>query len=300
MPLLKKILTRSVQLTDRRYRDFFLQRAVTDMRKRTTYAEKVTEMLPCYDAKPVPGVDEVFAALDKDGYAMTPGLVTPEMAADIRNFFADKYCCDPYRPELGQFNPPNDVPEGVHVAFFDAKLVVQAPCIFEIVNHPLVLGAVARVLGAKPTLSYMAVWWSLPAGDGEAQLAENFHRDVDDWRFVKYFVYLTDVDEEAGPHVFIPGSHKQNKLTKIRRYSEDEIADAFQKGNEKVYIGPAGTSFIESTYGFHRGLPCKSKARLALRQIPYGPREPVAMIGKNGVPADLDPFINRIYCNPAD
>jgi hypothetical protein len=253
----------------------------------------------------VAGVDEVFSALDNIGYARTPGFGTPQMAREIRGFFANKTCSDPYYPELGRFNPPNDVPKGVHVAYFDAELVVPTPHIFEIVNNPVVLGAVARVLGATPTISYMAVWWSLPAGDGTAQQAENFHRDFDDWRFVKYIVYLTDVDEDSGPHIFIPGSHKQNKLLPIRRYTAAEIAGAFGQGNEKPFVGPAGTSFLENTYGFHRGLPAKSKPRLALaatyslRVIPYGPRAPIAAIGQNGIPADVDSYINRIYCTPA-
>ena len=304
--LLKKIAARAMQLTDRRYREFYAQRMVVDPDKRTRRANKVAAALPRYAPRVVAGVGEVFSALDNIGYARTPpGFGMAQMAREIRGFFADKTCSDPYYPERGRFNPANDVPKGVHVAFFDAELVVQTPHIFEIVNDPVVLSAVARVLGAKPTISHMVVWWSLPAGDGTAQETENFHRDVDDWCFVKYFVYLTDVDEESGPHIFIPGSHKQNKLLPVRRYTTEEIAGAFGEGNEKLFVGPAGTSFLENTYGFHRGLPAKSKPRLALaatyslRVIPYGPRAPIAVLGQNGIPGDIDPYINRIYCTPA-
>jgi hypothetical protein len=252
--LLKKIAARAMQLPDRRYREFYAQRMVVDPDKRTRRANKVAAALPRFAPEVVAGVDEVFSALDNIGYARTPGFWTPQMAREIRGFFADKTCSDPYYPERGRFNPPNDVPKGVHVAYFDAELVVPTPHIFEIVNNPVVLGAVARVLGATPTISYMAVWWSLPAGDGTAQQAENFHRDFDDWRFAKYIVYLTDVDEDSGPHIFIPGSHKQNKLLPIRCYTAEEIAGAFGQGNAKLFVGPAGTSFLENTYGFHRGL----------------------------------------------
>jgi hypothetical protein len=273
-----------MQLTDRRYREFYAQRMVVDPDKRTRRANKVAAASPRYEPGVVAGVDEVFSALDNIGYARTPGFGMAQMAREIRGFFADKTCSDPYYPERGRFNPANDVPKGVHVAFFDAELVVQTPHIFEIVNNPVVLGAAARVLGATPTISYMA---------------------VDDWRFVKYIVYLTDVDADSGPHIFIPGSHKQNKLLPIRRYTAEEIAGAFGEGNERLFVGPAGTSFLENTYGFHRGLPAKSKPRLALaatyslRVIPYGPRAPIAAIGQNGIPADVDSYINRIYCTPA-
>jgi Phytanoyl-CoA dioxygenase (PhyH) len=302
--LLKKIAARAMQLPDRRYREFYAQRMVVDPDKRTRRANKVAAASPRYEPGVVAGVDEVFSALDNIGYARTPGF-----GRKWRARFAD---FSPTRPvailiirNSDDFNPPNDVPKGVHVAYFDAELVVPTPHIFEIVNNPVVLGAVARVLGATPTISYMAVWWSLPAGDGTAQQAENFHRDFDDWRFVKYIVYLTDVDEDSGPHIFIPGSHKQNKLLPIRRYTAEEIAGAFGQGNAKLFVGPAGTSFLENTYGFHRGLPAKSKPRLALaatyslRVILYGPRAPIAAIGQNGIPADIDSYINRIYCTPA-
>jgi hypothetical protein len=34
-----------------------------------------------------------------------------------------------------------------------------------------------------------------------------FHRDSEDWRYLKILVYLSDVDDGAGPHVYLHGSH---------------------------------------------------------------------------------------------
>jgi hypothetical protein len=148
----------------------------------------------------------------------------------------------------------------------------------------------------------MSAWWSLPA-DGTAQQAENFHRDVDDWRFVKLFCYLTDVDETCGPHVFVRGSHKRNKLTDIRRFTDCETEATFGAENLVRFTGQAGTAFLENTYGIHRGTPPQEKPRLifqilySLRPVIYGPKTPLARVGANGVPNGLDPFINRVYCN---
>ena len=132
--MLKKIAARAMQLPDRRYREFYAQRMVVDPDKRTRRANKVAAASPRYEPGVVAGVDEVFSALDNIGYARTPGFGTPQMAREIRGFFANKTCSDPYYPELGRFNPPN-VPKGVHVAYFDAELVVPTPHIFEIVNN---------------------------------------------------------------------------------------------------------------------------------------------------------------------
>jgi hypothetical protein len=123
---------------------------------------------------------------------------------------------------------------------------------------------------------------------------QNFHRDIDDLRFVKLFCYLTDVDEESGPHVYLPGSHRANKLTATGRYQEEEVYQAF--GEPRRFTGPAGLTFLENTYGFHRGLPVKSKPRLifqvlySLRPNGYGPKRPIGSRGTH------DRYINRVYC----
>ena len=233
---------------------------------------------------------------------MLDQVAKPEAVAALRAYFTNRPVKDAYRPGLGTFLAPAGVPKGTHVAFFTNEEVARAPRIYDIFNHPDVLAAVSESLGGKPTIGYMAAWWSLPAGDGKALQAENFHRDVDDWRFIKLFVYLTDVDSESGPHVYVPGSHNTDKLAKIRRYTEEEVHSAFGPECEKRFTGPAGTAFLENTYGFHRGFPPRSKPRLivqatyCIQSVPYGPKEPVAKIGQDGVPAGIDRFVNRIYC----
>ena len=164
------------------------------------------------------------------------------------------------------------------------------------------LAVAAGMLGAKPTISYMTAWWSLPAGDGTAQHAEKFHRDVDDWRFVKLFCYLTDVDDASGPHAFVRGSHRVNRLTQIRRFSDEEVDRAFDARNIVRFTGAAGTCFLENTNGVHRGIPPLDKPRLifqvlySLRPVIYGPKAPVAKLGEAGIPGGLDRYVNRVYC----
>ena len=38
----------------------------------------------------------------------------------------------------------------------------------------------------------------IATAEGTPRHAENFHRDVDDLKFIKLFVYLTDVGDENG------------------------------------------------------------------------------------------------------
>jgi hypothetical protein len=292
-------------LTDERQRNFYRQRSISDIGKREQASLRLAQSLPALDGPPPAEALRISGVLDERGFAMLDGVTPKAWIDDIRSYFSGLPCTDPYHKDAPAFVGPQNAPPGTHVAFFDAALVVKAPRMFEIANNPVILHAVARVLGAKPTIGYMAAWWTVPAGDGTAQHAENFHRDVDDLRFIKFFTYLTEVDEESGPHVYVPGSHKNNKLTKIRRYTDEEVTTAFGADSQKRFTGPAGTAFLENTYGFHRGFPAKSKPRLlmqvlySLRPVPYGPKAPVCRIGHDGIPAGLDPYTNRVYCLPA-
>jgi hypothetical protein len=296
--LLSSLQTRAKVLFDHRYRHMYAQRRITDMPARFIAADRLAEKLPPKLDLKTGGVTS--DRLEADGYAPLPDLISKEQIADIRAYLETKLTHDPYKPELGKFKSPDNAPSGVHVAHFDQADVVNAPHFLSIANNPVVLSSVSRALGAKPTISCMVGWWSIAHGEG-AQHAELFHRDVDDLRFIKLFIYLSDVDEESGPHVFVQGTHKINKLTAIRRLSNDEVANEFGAENILRFTGPAGTAFLENTYGIHRGVPPSKRPRLVF-QVLYsmeeyvgGPRRPLAKYvpEQNGVP--LDPYVNRVY-----
>jgi SAM-dependent methyltransferase len=97
--------------------------------------------------------------------------------------------------------------------------------------------------------------------------AQLWHYDKDRIKFLKIFIYLTDVGEENGPHEFLPGSHRNppgidGRLT-------DEFVQSKYAGFEPVRVlGTAGTVFIEDTHGLHRGTPVLSNSR-ELLQLEY-------------------------------
>lgn len=286
-------------LTDKRYRQFYSQRQVQRMSSRERMANRLAGRLPSF--KSASDTSAQSAELKERGYLFLDSLISPEQIQAMHTFFSQNKCADPYRPALGKFIAPGDAPAQTHVAFFPNETVIRAPHAVSIANDPRVLGVVSGFLGAKPTISYMTAWWSMPHVDGKAEQAEQFHRDVDDIRFVKLFCYLTDVDETSGPHMFVPGSQKIDRLTRIRRYEDSEVAEAFGANGLRTFTGKAGTAFLENTYGLHRGIPPTKKPRLlfqvlySLRNSIYGPDRPVGRIGADGVPPNLDPFINRVY-----
>jgi hypothetical protein len=303
--MLKDKLARGIKvLTDKRYMQFYAQRQIRSIPSRERIADRLAGRLPAFKTDGVQETSAPAAVLKDRGYLFIDNLVSEEKLQAMRAFFSVNACADPYRPALGEFVAPDHAPPETHVAFFSNGTIVRAPYGLEIANDPRVLSIVSEFLGAKPTISLLTAWWSMPHKDGKAEEAERFHRDVDDIRFVKLFCYLTDVDEVSGPHVFVPGSQNINKLTRIRRYNDSEIVDAFGENSLRTFTGKAGTAFLENTFGFHRGVPPSQKPRLlfqvlySLRTSIYGPDKPVGRIGVDGIPPDIDPFINRVYLSP--
>jgi hypothetical protein len=108
-------------------------------------------------------------ALDSEGVVVLGDLLSRETCARLRDYFVEKPVFDDYRPEVPPFLPlgegrhPNS-----HVAFHAAEDVLRAPGLLDLANHPRILSIVEDVLGFRPTISYLAAWWSYPTQAGRA------------------------------------------------------------------------------------------------------------------------------------
>ncbi len=185
--------------------------------------------------------------------------------------------------------------------------IVRAPHAFRIATDERVLSIAHQYLGAPPVIVQMDAWWSLPERE-EPHGAQIFHRDRDDFRACKLFVYLSDVNAGDGPHIFVRGSHRVDAvqdtlaakgmpLESVSAFFEgngrqvaDKIDDIFGAAVEEL-TGPAGTCFLENTYGYHRGKIPKTGRRCLFQVlyavIPYPDRlERWAAAELNALPAD--------------
>ncbi len=202
--------------------------------------------------------------LSRDGIYMMPAFLSPEQAAALRGVLARFPCEDPWKPERGQF-AHDAAPAGTHVADIPAAPSLTAA--HEIAFDPELLAIAEAYLGGTPYVDSVQVWWSL-SGNDQPEEAENFHRDNDGIRFLKFFLYLTDVGEGHGPHKFVRGSQVDDSLLDRRRFTDDEVAEAFGADRILTLTGKAGDAFIEDTFGVHKGqLPAEGN-RLLL-QVRY-------------------------------
>lgn len=184
---------------------------------------------------------------------------------------------------------------------YDRGDLSHIPEVISIANDQKILNAIAKYLDVKPTISNINCWWSFARREKPKE-AQFFHRDVDDFKFLKLFVYLTDVVSDSGPHVYVEGSHKVNKLIELKRFRDEEVAAEYPAERVITFERPKGTCFIVDTYGIHKGLLPITTNRLLLQvQYSYLP-----LYVENYVPikADslkelaLDPYVNRLIFTP--
>jgi hypothetical protein len=149
------------------------------------------------------------------------------------------------------------------------------PEIARLAKDPVLLDIAARYLGVPPRYLGTRLWWSFPKEASKAEQsasAQLFHFDLDDFGFLKFFFYITDVDGTAGPHVAVRGTHNRKRLAHqlvIRRLDDQEVAEAYGEDKIETICLPAGKGFAEDTFCLHKGTTPSGTPRLLL-QLEYG------------------------------
>ncbi|TWF57025.1 hypothetical protein [Neorhizobium alkalisoli] len=148
-------------------------------------------------------------------------------------------------------------------------------------DDPLLIDVARHYLGAQARLITTRIWWSFPteASEADRHLAslDKFHFDLDDWRMIKFFFNLVDVDDTTGPHVFVRGSHARRKAkhqyTLLVGHPAEEVLDYYGSGSPVTLTGPAGSGFVEDPFGFHMGTVPTAKPRLMM-EVGFGVSPP--------------------------
>ncbi len=242
------------------------------------------------------GTNALVAILTKSGSARLEPLLSQAQVADVLAFLeCKKVIAD------GHSFRPTDAPEEVPLAEYSLHDVLSAPHLAPLMNDPTVLKIARAYLGCCPTISAVNLQWSFPA-TGKANDVQYFHRDPDDWRFLKLFIYLTEVNESTGPHEFVLGSHRSSGRVFSRPYSPEEIELTYGSENVAKIVGTEGTTFIEDTWGIHRGQAPIAGPRLLFQvqysilpimKFKYAPLPIPSLIG-------FDRYVNRLLIVPSE
>jgi ectoine hydroxylase-related dioxygenase (phytanoyl-CoA dioxygenase family) len=144
----------------------------------------------------------------------------------------------------------------------------------ELACDPRILRIAQDYLGTLPVLDFVAMWWHTKSPSPDKEAAQYFHFDMERLRWIKFFFYLTDVNEESGPHIFVPKSHLDNGLPfSLRskgytRLDDSQVEKIFPRETWKVFTGPIGSMIVEDTRGLHKGKHVENGDRLVF-QLQY-------------------------------
>ena len=225
--------------------------------------------------------ERIAATVEKQG--LCRGLtLTPRTVDAIRSFAETSFCYAGMDRRFGfhaadhaeaetRFDRP------ILVAHF-LDDVMTCDAARDVIENPWLRRIAADYIGAEPTLIASRLWWSFPstranAADLDTASQGGFHYDLDDWRQIKFFFYLTDVDADSGVHVYAAGSHRRRPLRLQWKMfvgtSRESVARAWGEGCFEPIAGPAGTGFAEDPFGFHMGEVLRAGRRLIL-EVSYG------------------------------
>ena len=220
-------------------------------------------------------IERIARDMNTDGYTVLPWKIPAAMVAaaneEAKSFHYRLKGGEQSGKQLSGIEPAS--PPKCVSAYSDSPLT---PTLQSIVDDELLNFVASNHLGTSAKSIDSTFWYTFPNPVASSEAAQLFHYDLDTIRWVKAFVYLSDVGEGNGPHEYVSGTHLAgNKVSKVllgkeyARISDAEI-DQYYPGCRKRISGPAGTVLIGDTRCFHKGNSVRNGHRLVFSPI-YAP-----------------------------
>jgi hypothetical protein len=141
------------------------------------------------------------------------------------------------------------------------------------VEQPSIQRIADAYMGVSASLVFYNVWHTFTI-KGIPRRSQLWHQDPEDRYIFRIFVYLTDVDETAGPFIYARGSHPKGPYKKAqpeffkepgrsaKRSTDEQMARVVPETAWFKAVGPAGTIIFADTRGFHKGGLARQKDRI--------------------------------------
>jgi hypothetical protein len=210
-------------------------------------------------------IDSAVAGIRRDGFYVFNKVAEPSVVEAIRSF-AERVPAQGRGSTAAPASYPRSNPEQGRYDISE-ETALQSVEVQEFVTDPAMALIAQRYLGQPVLMDEVAFWWTTSKKAEDANLnAQQFHQDRDRLSFLKFFIYLTDVTPETGPHVYIRGSHRKIpfSLRPDGRKTDEDVKRAGLWNEVQEICGPAGTFMAVDTIGLHKGKTPESGDRLAL------------------------------------
>lgn len=211
----------------------------------------------------------VAREVDANGCAVRSGYVDHRTVEEIRDYLSDKPgAAIGERFARTEYGRVEDLTRELKFEY-PTSLILDAPHVLRILTSDEIVAAAFHYLRSEPIFAGLKAWWSLPEPDAPEEklsgAAQLYHFDYDYPAFIKFFVYLTDVEIDDGPFTYIEGTHIEKPIWSDDRCSDQLLLRTYGlAAAERPLTGPAGTLVAADTSGFHKGSPVRANPRLIL------------------------------------
>lgn len=202
---------------------------------------------------------QICQAIKRDGYYVFPTRISSEFVEALEK----KALATPASPDTSTSSPDvlydSKNIQTVRYLYQNQK-TMSLPEVQEIVADPSILAVAQEYLGCAPVIDLVTMARSNAFLKHPSALsAQHYHFDMDRVRWLKFFVYLTDVTPETGPTCFIKGSHRPFGIPReLLRYNYARLPDSYveefySKDRFIEITAPKGTVFCFDSRGLHKG-----------------------------------------------
>jgi hypothetical protein len=249
----------------------FLYRDLHLTQKQNYYEKKVSSIFKNTDS------EIAVKLIKKDGYYLGLQLSQSILKEILEYAYTANISIDGKRGFEFKYSDKNQAAKQYNCQIITANyLAINSECLAmqKLSNDPKLREIATKYLGKKSVLVRSQMGWTfIGSKQAYAQKGEmgtptlRFHYDLDDYRALKFFFYLTDVDSLSGSHRCVAGSHKKRKLLHylVRSQSDQKIADYYGLESIVNICGRAGFGFAEDPFCFHRGSPPITAPRLMIQ-----------------------------------
>jgi ectoine hydroxylase-related dioxygenase (phytanoyl-CoA dioxygenase family) len=137
--------------------------------------------------------------------------------------------------------------------------LIDDPLIQRLMADRSIIAVAQNYLQSRPIMDIVALWWNVASAQPDKVAAQYWHFDMDRIKWLKFFVYLTDVGPDNGPHSFVEGSHCTGGITPsllekgYARLTDEEVSRQYPVDKVVEFTAPRGTIIAEDTRGLHKG-----------------------------------------------
>lgn len=150
--------------------------------------------------------------------------------------------------------------------FYDSAEIMRLPSIEEL-RQTMGCDEIARAyFGGDCEYLSANAWHTLASETSDNRSAQKFHFDLDSGWFIKFFCYLSNVDEMSGPFTYVTGSNnkKPRQFLSGMRINDAAVSRAYPD-NVIQMVGEKGRFFVADTQGLHKGQHVQDGERILVQ-----------------------------------